>query len=160
MSHVVIDHHHDEEGGVYRVVVGIPVCDERAVLDETGAPVVHCSACAQPVVTDHSGDEPVSDGHAPGCDRDGEPGDTIATESVVVGHEAVHDFVFADDDRRWHTKGGKRRAHGQVASEQRGEIHGALLRRDREHADADAARLKAATRAVTLPGVGDLLAGS
>lgn len=29
MSHVVIDHHHDKDGGVYKIVVGVPVYDER-----------------------------------------------------------------------------------------------------------------------------------
>lgn len=36
-EHVVIDHHHDAEAGVYRLCIGVPVTDTRPLLDADGA---------------------------------------------------------------------------------------------------------------------------
>jgi hypothetical protein len=36
-EHVVIDHHHDSEAGVYRLCAGVPVTDTRPMLDAHGA---------------------------------------------------------------------------------------------------------------------------
>lgn len=73
MSYVVIDHHHDEQAGVYRLVVGLPVTDDVPVYED-GEVVL---------------EERVDGAVVP------------RTEPVVVGHADVRDFVFATDDERW-----------------------------------------------------------
>jgi hypothetical protein len=35
-EHVVIDHHHDTEAGVYRLCAGVPITDTRPMLDAAG----------------------------------------------------------------------------------------------------------------------------
>lgn len=40
MSYAVIDHHLDEQAGVYRLVIGVEVWEDRPVLGENGEPLV------------------------------------------------------------------------------------------------------------------------
>lgn len=40
-DHVVIDHHHDREAGLYRLTIGVPVIEDRPVLDKDGQPKTH-----------------------------------------------------------------------------------------------------------------------
>lgn len=40
MGYVVIDHHHDEPAGVYRLTIGREVTEDRAKLDEDGTPIL------------------------------------------------------------------------------------------------------------------------
>jgi hypothetical protein len=90
MSYVVIDHHHDEAAGVYRLVIGQPIYDDVPIFED-----------GQQVLEERSDGAVVP-----------------RTEQVVVGHEDVRDYVFADDDERWHDAGGDRLDDEEVAAAQ------------------------------------------
>lgn len=101
MSHIVIDHHHDPDGEVYRLIIGIPIIEDRP-LEHDGTPVLTCSECDQvigkPTVIATS---TFWDGHTDQCSRQELPGDVPVTEPVLAGYNDVRDYVFADDDDRW-----------------------------------------------------------
>lgn len=113
----VIDHHHDEEGGVYRLTVGYPIERSVPVLDQ-GKPVYGPDV----PLTDEDG-EPVLSGGEPIVSR-GAPLTETVTEYVPT-----EDFVFAADDDRWADK-----APAAIAQEQRRLIKEALDEREREAA--------------------------
>jgi hypothetical protein len=102
MAYVVIDHHHDPDAGVYRLVIGREVTSEVPLEDP---------------------------------DPDGP-----ATETVVVGHEDVRDYVFADSDDRWQGL-----SDDEIASQQRAAV---------EQAVTAAADDPAPPPVTALPGVG------
>jgi len=72
----VLEHVHDRDAGVYRIVVGqVQLTEyERELIGDDGAPIL---------------------------DDDGVAMTTIEEEEVVV---ATEDFVWADDDERWDKK--------------------------------------------------------
>jgi hypothetical protein len=125
MSYVVIDHHHDEAAGVYRLVIGQPIYDDVPIFED-----------GQQVLEERSDGAVVP-----------------RTEQVVVGHEDVRDYVFADDDERWHDAGGDRLDDEEVAAAQRELIQAALD----EQARAAEAEADATERVRVLPGAGEAL---
>jgi hypothetical protein len=106
MAYVVIDHHHDPDAGVYRLVIGREVTDDVPVEDP--------------------------------------PEEGPFTETKVIGHDDVRDFVFADTDERW-----QGRSDEDIAADQRALVLEAVTSPvDEVIADA----------AVTgMPGVGEAL---
>lgn len=117
-DYVVLDHHHDDQLGVYRVVIGIPVIQQIPMTDEEG-----------------------------GILRDDD--DQPMLEERELGHAGIEDFVFADDDERWHGKDAD-----TVASEQRELVKKALSTRQHEAEEAAAARSAALS---SMPGSGEAL---
>lgn len=151
---IVIDHHHDEDAGVYRIVVGVPVehvmpmTDEdgnelfgpdRPVIGEDGEPLMR----RVPIEGLADGEEPPEPEWEPVTER-GEP-----MLETIIHHHPLEDFVFAADDERWEGKSPE-----EVAKAQREIIAEALQARERE---AQTAARRAADARTALPGVGDPL---
>lgn len=129
----VIDHHHDADAGVFRLVTGYAVERVVPLTDETGAELRGPDV----PLLDENGHQMKSEGHP--LMGPGEP----MTETVTA-YIPFEDFVFADDDPRWHGK-----SAGAITAEQRKLVREAL--REREE------RTPAATEPVPLPGVGEPL---
>lgn len=136
-DYVVVDHHHDPDAGVYRLVVGRVVEEQRPVLDHEGN-TVHKP---QPML-DENGD-PLRDFEGREVVLLGPPEMELVRETVPV-----EDFVFAADDKRW--KGAKPEA---IAEQQRAEVRKALQEREEAVSAAEAARAEL----LQLPGSGEAL---
>lgn len=132
----VIDHHHDADAGLYRLVIGTPEEITRPALDENGEPVLE----PRPLLNELG--EPV-------LDVDGK--EVVLAQSkleTVTHYPAREDFVFADDDERWQGKEPE-----EVAKEQRADVRKQL--RERERQNARDAELRA--QRLQLPGSGQAL---
>lgn len=134
----VIDHHHDEQEGVYRLIIGVPYETERPVTDDEGNVVMD----RIPLIG--------TDGEVQ-QDADGKEIYILgpAKFEKVVEHSAFEDFVFADDDERWQDKEPE-----EVAKAQRAEVRKVL--REREKAQELLAAEQQAQR-VQMPGTGKAL---
>lgn len=126
-SYTVLSHVHDEEAGVYRLVVG------RAL--------VRPASIREVLVTDDEGRAFVDD----------ESPQTTVEEvpAEVVGYVDVEDFVFADHDEQWKTKKGAPLTHSAIAARQRELVRAAL--------DERAALEPELSATVELPGTGEAL---
>jgi hypothetical protein len=137
---IVLEHSHDADEGVYRLVVGYAREQEVDVLDEDGEPV-------RDVVDVPKRD---ADGNAV-LDEEDEPVmelglGPVKTETVRL-LTPVEDFVFAADDERWQGLSAQ-----DIASGQRDLVRDVL--REREAAEVEA---RARSGGAELPGVGEPL---
>jgi hypothetical protein len=131
MTHVVLEHHHDPEAGLYRLVVGTPVEDEVPVLDEDGEQLLD------------EVDAPDGDG-------------TISvprTERQVIDYVDQFDIVFSADDTRWLDSNGKSKPAAEIAKVQRRLVKEALAAR----AAASSADAVEPPPVKSLPGAGETL---
>jgi len=131
MSLVVMDHHHDPDAGVYRVVIGWEEMAEQTMLDEDG----------QPLYAEYEEHET----------PDGETvrvpvGDPMTEQVSVV--TPLGDVVFADADDRWNGKTDEEIVESQLRS-----IKRAFKKREQEAQEA----AEAAERRRVMPGVGQRL---
>lgn len=133
----VIDHHHDEEAGVYRVLLGLPYETQQPMVDERGEPVREHIPLIGPEgeqVHDVDGKPVVL--HGP---------QKFETQTHYHSHTEV---VFAADDERW-----KGKSPEQIAEEQRADVKEQLDERAREAKRADELR----AQRIQLPGSGQAL---
>jgi len=136
---IVIEHVHDTDAGVYRIVLGYKQLREETVYEDDG--VTARRHPGEPVL-DSEG-EPMKIGEEPVISL-GEVM-TTATEELVP----VEDFVFAADDERWEGKSPE-----DIAAAQRSIIRDAIDAREAAAAEEAAARAAAQNH---MPGAGEAL---
>lgn len=156
---IVIEHSHDVSTGVYRVVLGYAIEEQRPAMEDDGVTPQRepgTLATALKPKVDEDGGLVMEDGgpvmeEQPVLDEDGKqvvwPGEMIYED--VTHYMPVEDFVFAADDSRWEGKSPE-----DVATEQRAVIRDALAARGRAAREAEAERAAAHTQ---LPGAGEAL---
>jgi hypothetical protein len=134
---VVMDHHHDEANGVYRLTLGHPVQTEKPMFDEAGNPVVEHLPLHAPdgsVAKDVDGKEV----YLPGPQK----------FELVTEYVPSLDFVFADDDDRW-----KGKSPEEIAAEQRADVKAQMDERAAEQRKIE----ENLAKRVQLPGAGESL---